>query len=60
MSTTVLEKPKAKSGNVRDTLKGILPPFTMPFDRRGEIVFSAIKEQVDFAVPAGADQANAR
>jgi 4-hydroxy-tetrahydrodipicolinate synthase len=54
MSTTVLEKPKAKAGNSpRDMLKGILPPFTMPFDRRGEIVFPAIKEQVDFAVEKG-------
>lgn len=53
MSTDVLEKSKAQTRNVRDTLKGILPPFTMPFDKRGDIVFSAIKEQVDFAVEKG-------
>ncbi len=53
MSTAVLDKPKAKTFNARDTLTGILPPFTMPFDRRGEIVFPAIKQQVDFAVERG-------
>lgn len=53
MSTAVLEKPKAKAPNLRDVLTGILPPFTMPFDRQGEIVFSAIKEQVDFAIEKG-------
>jgi 4-hydroxy-tetrahydrodipicolinate synthase len=55
MSTDVLEKTKVQTRNVRDTLKGILPPFTMPFDKRGDIVFSAIKEQVDFAVQKGVD-----
>jgi 4-hydroxy-tetrahydrodipicolinate synthase len=55
MSTNVLEKTKVKTHNVRDTLKGILPPFTMPFDKRGDIVYSAIKEQVDFAVQKGVD-----
>ena len=55
MSTKVLEKTKVKTRNVRDTLKGILPPFTMPFDKHGDIVFSAIKEQVDFAVQKGVD-----
>ena len=55
MSTNVLEKTKVKATNVRDTLKGILPPFTMPFDKRGDIAFSAIKEQVDFAVEQGVD-----
>nr|WP_311968949.1 dihydrodipicolinate synthase family protein [Bradyrhizobium diazoefficiens] len=53
MPTTVLEKPKVKATNLRDVLTGILPPFTMPFDRHGEIVFSAIKEQVDFAIDKG-------
>lgn len=54
MSTAVLNKTKINT-NIRETLKGILPPFTMPFDQRGEIVFSAIKEQVDFAVAKGVD-----
>lgn len=53
MSTAVLEKPKPKATHLRDVLTGILPPFTMPFDRHGEIVFSAIKEQVDFAIDKG-------
>lgn len=55
MSTAVLEKTKVQSHNVRDTLKGILPPFTMPFDKRGDVVYSAIKEQVDFAIGQGVD-----
>lgn len=53
MPTAILEKPQAKATNLREVLTGILPPFTMPFDRHGEIVFSAIKEQVDFAVEKG-------
>jgi 4-hydroxy-tetrahydrodipicolinate synthase len=53
VSTAVLEKPKPKATHLRDALTGILPPFTMPFDRHGEIVFSAIKEQVDFAIEKG-------
>src|ERR1700730_7955443 len=55
MPTTILEKPKSKTKNLKDSLKGILPPFTMPFDQRGEIVYSAIKSQVDFAIEKGVD-----
>jgi 4-hydroxy-tetrahydrodipicolinate synthase len=36
------------------TLKGILPPVTMPFDKSGKLITSAIKEQIDFIVEAGA------
>jgi 4-hydroxy-tetrahydrodipicolinate synthase len=53
VSTAVLDKPNTKTTRLRDVLTGILPPFTMPFDRHGEIVFSAIKEQVDFAIEKG-------
>ncbi|MGY0574471.1 dihydrodipicolinate synthase family protein [Bradyrhizobium sp. RDM12] len=53
MSTAVLDNPKTKATNLRNVLTAILPPFTMPFDRRGDIVFSAIKEQVDFAIEKG-------
>ena len=56
MSTAVLDKPKVEATNLRDVLTGILPPFTMPFDRHGEIVFSAIKEQVDFAIEKGVNE----
>jgi 4-hydroxy-tetrahydrodipicolinate synthase len=34
-------------------LSGIIPPLTMPFDKYGEIVYSAVKEQVDYAVEQG-------
>lgn len=34
-------------------LKGILPPLAMPFDAAGEIVMSAIGEQIDHAVGKG-------
>lgn len=55
MSTVVLDRPKDNANSMRDALKGILPPFTMPFDARGHIVFPAIKEQVDFALEKGVD-----
>ena len=31
-------------------LTGILPPLAMPFDDQGEIVYAAIREQIDFMV----------
>ena len=34
----------------RSTLTGILPPTTMPFDERGALVVSALREQMDFVV----------
>jgi 4-hydroxy-tetrahydrodipicolinate synthase len=53
MSDT-LAKPTAKSSkNIRSVLKGILPPLTMPFDARGEVVYSAFGEVVDMAVDRG-------
>ena len=42
-----------KLPDVRKTLKGILPPLAMPFDSKGEIVYSALKEQIDHAVDKG-------
>lgn len=39
--------------NPRATLKGILPPLAMPFDKAGEIVYSAIGEQIDHAISKG-------
>ncbi len=44
---------QVKHSNVRQTLKGILPPLAMPFDARGDIVYSALKEQIDHAVEKG-------
>ena len=40
--------------NPKQVLSGILPPTTMPFDRNGDLVFSALREQMDFVVDQGA------
>ncbi len=40
--------------NPKQVLSGILPPTTMPFDRSGELVLSALREQMDFVVEQGA------
>jgi 4-hydroxy-tetrahydrodipicolinate synthase len=39
---------------LRSALTGILPPATMPFDRAGNLVASALAEQMDFLVERGA------
>lgn len=39
---------------VTKSLTGILPPTTMPFDRNGDLVVSALREQMDFVVAQGA------
>ena len=39
---------------VTKSLTGILPPTTMPFDRKGDLVLSALREQMDFVVAQGA------
>jgi 4-hydroxy-tetrahydrodipicolinate synthase len=46
--------PKAVMQNPKQVLSGILPPTTMPFDRKGDLVFSALREQMDFVVDQGA------
>ena len=46
--------PKAVLDNPKQVLSGILPPTTMPFDRHGELVFTALREQMDFVVAQGA------
>jgi 4-hydroxy-tetrahydrodipicolinate synthase len=55
MSPDTLERVEARADGLRGAFKGIMPPFTMPFDERGEIVYSAIREQVDFALGKGVD-----
>ncbi|MDE2005178.1 MAG: dihydrodipicolinate synthase family protein [Rhodospirillales bacterium] len=35
---------------MKSTLTGILPPLAMPFDDKGDIVFSAIAEQIDLMI----------
>lgn len=50
MATT---KSAASKKHSTAKLKGILPPLAMPFDASGEIVMSAIAEQIDHAVGKG-------
>ncbi|HYZ61667.1 MAG TPA: dihydrodipicolinate synthase family protein [Acetobacteraceae bacterium] len=47
MSVATQTAPKQ---DLRQTLTGILPPLAMPFDDRGNIVYSAIREQIDLMV----------
>ena len=47
--TRASESPAAA---VRHRLTGVLPPITMPFDRRGELVKGGLREQIDFIVGA--------
>ena len=42
-----------RSLDLRGTLKGILPPLAMPFDSKGEIVYPAVREQIDMMVARG-------
>jgi 4-hydroxy-tetrahydrodipicolinate synthase len=39
---------------LRQSLTGILPPITMPFDKKGELVKGGLKEQIDFVIGHGA------
>lgn len=45
--------PDAMPFNARAVLRGILPPLAMPFDRSGEIIYSALAEQIDHAFANG-------
>lgn len=47
-------KPSIVMENPKRVLSGILPPTTMPFDQKGNVVFSALREQMDFVVEQGA------
>lgn len=38
---------------LRNTLTGILPPLSMPFDEEGSLVKGALKAQVDFMIESG-------
>ena len=51
---TAAAAPSTLSGFSRQALTGILPPTTMPFDKSGELVYSALREQMDFVVAQGA------
>ena len=50
MDCPVDAQPRRSLAELRQTLTGILPPTTMPFDRKGDLVFSALREQMDFVV----------
>lgn len=39
--------------SVRNTLTGILPPLSMPFDENGNLVKGALKAQVDLMIESG-------
>jgi 4-hydroxy-tetrahydrodipicolinate synthase len=39
--------------SLRNTLTGILPPLSMPFDADGNLVKGALKAQVDFMIESG-------
>lgn len=43
------------AASVRNRLTGVLPPITMPFDAKGDLVPGGLKEQIDFIVGAGAN-----
>jgi 4-hydroxy-tetrahydrodipicolinate synthase len=45
--------PSSANLNLRATLTGILPPLTMPFDKKGDVICSALGEQIDHAVACG-------
>lgn len=42
--------PLGSRTNLKTTLTGILPPVAVPFDDKGEVVYSAIAEQIDLMV----------
>ena len=40
---------------LRQQLTGVLPPITMPFDIKGELVKGGLREQIDFIIKNGAN-----
>jgi 4-hydroxy-tetrahydrodipicolinate synthase len=40
--------------DLRQSLTGVLPPITMPFDRNGDLVKGGLREQIDFVIGKGA------
>jgi len=43
------------ASSLRQRLTGVMPPITMPFDAKGELVKGGLKEQIDFIIGAGAN-----
>jgi len=52
-SSLFASSPPASS--LRQRLTGVLPPITMPFDVRGDLVQGGLQEQIDFMIGAGAN-----
>lgn len=52
MDTLASAKP-ATQADPQSRLGGILPPLAMPFDDKGAIVYSAVREQIDLMVAQG-------
>ena len=50
MSVAEQAASQTKLTAIKSALGGILPPVAMPFDARGEIVYSALREQLDLMV----------
>ena len=46
--------PNANS-SLRQQLSGVLPPITMPFDMKGDLVKGGLREQIDFIIRNGAN-----
>ena len=40
---------------LRQQLSGVLPPITMPFDMKGDLVKGGLREQIDFIIKNGAN-----
>lgn len=47
--------PTIDKTQLKKTLRGILPPVTMPFDDKGNLLPDAIAEQMDWTIKAGAN-----
>lgn len=45
--------PNPIAQSLRETLTGILPPLSMPFDANGDLVKGALKSQIDFMIESG-------
>jgi 4-hydroxy-tetrahydrodipicolinate synthase len=43
------------NSTLRQQLTGVLPPITMPFDMKGELVKGGLLEQIDFIIKNGAN-----
>lgn len=53
MLDTLARPAAGRAADIHSVLGGILPPMTMPFDARGEVVTPAFRELIDMAVEAG-------